>query len=300
MQYTSPGHLYCRCGTSLLQSHEDPEAREQVRQLNMERYECLTTSWFVLKEMPLRGRRYTQSPEQEARCRAKKTFTKARSEKSQDRLLKDDAYRESQLAVGWPSETCMKLDRLEQEDHSYVAFRRERERFVTMWAFSQSSSGSQITATDRGDYQAVVSEFRNAVMSSKAKYPQFYQPFHNAAAAKAGTATTAAAKFKFCFCSTGLGRADALCPNTEASQQSWWSSSNWWRRRQSWHSSFFLKIFEGVSLMRDSDLNMSNGSINTTQLVTVLSTQHFPRATFPWLKTSTPPSQSLVCRLMAP
>ena len=45
----------------------------------MKRYECLTTSWFVLRKTPLRGRRFGESPDQEAYCRAKQAFTKARS-----------------------------------------------------------------------------------------------------------------------------------------------------------------------------------------------------------------------------
>ena len=80
-----------------------------------------------------------------------------------DRFLRDDMYRESQLAIGWSKETCMKMYKLAQEDHSYVALRRERERYESMWAFSQRSSGSQTSAThDRGDCPAVVIECRNS------------------------------------------------------------------------------------------------------------------------------------------
>ena len=118
-----------------------------------------------------------------------------------DRFLRDDTYREPQLAIGWSKETCMKMDKLAQEDHSYVALRRERERYESMLAFSQRSSGSQTSAThDRGDYPVVIAEFRSAKKRSciqLGEIPPIYS-FHNAAAAKPALATTK-------FGPTGLG-----------------------------------------------------------------------------------------------
>ena len=163
----------------------------------------------------------------------KKLSTEARSKfcsSIQDRFLRDDAYRESQLAIGWSEVTCIKMNILAQEVHSYVAFRQERERCESMWAFSQRSSGLQTAATrDRGDCPAMVTEFRNAkdaVVSSGARYLQFIpstmqQPQNQHSQRRSSDPL-------------GSGRPDA---NNDFSRQIWWSSSNRWHGWQSWHSS---------------------------------------------------------------
>ena len=110
----------------------------------------------------------------------KKHSTEARSKfcsSIQDRFLRDDAYRESQLAIGWSEVTCIKMDKLAQEDHSYVALRRGRERYESMWAFSQRSSGLQTAAhaTEATALRRSLSFVtpKNAVVSSGARYLQF-------------------------------------------------------------------------------------------------------------------------------
>ena len=46
-----------------------------------------------------------------------------------DRFLKDSTYRDSQLKIGWTEETCIAMDKLSQENHSYGPLLEEIERF---------------------------------------------------------------------------------------------------------------------------------------------------------------------------
>ena len=46
-----------------------------------------------------------------------------------DRILKDSTFRDSQLKIGWTKETCIAMDKLAQEDHSYCPLLEEFERY---------------------------------------------------------------------------------------------------------------------------------------------------------------------------
>ena len=48
-----------------------------------------------------------------------------------ERFQKQDAARESQMAIGWTEEKCRYLDQLALEDKSYTATRRERQKMRT-------------------------------------------------------------------------------------------------------------------------------------------------------------------------
>ena len=153
--------------------------------------------------------------------------------------------------LGWSEETCLKMHKFAQEDHSYVAFRRERDRYDSMWALLQRSFGLETAATrDRGDHAAVVTEFRNAknaVESSGARYTQIASFKKNAAAAKRAIATIAAAKSMFG--STGLGdliRTMMFRGKSGGHLRTGGTDVKGGSRR-----SFGLSIFKGVSVMRD-------------------------------------------------
>ena len=71
LQYTSPGHISCRCGTLLPEAEEDPEVRDQMRRRTQERYDSLTSP-MILKKALLSGRRFGHSQGHEQYHRARK------------------------------------------------------------------------------------------------------------------------------------------------------------------------------------------------------------------------------------
>ena len=50
---------------------------------------------------------------------ARRRCLKKKLEGIHDRFLRDSTYRDSQLKIGWTKETCIAMDKLSQEDHSY-------------------------------------------------------------------------------------------------------------------------------------------------------------------------------------
>ena len=52
---------------------------------------------------------------------------------------------------------------------------------------------------------------------------------------------------------------------TDESWHSWWSLSfsNWWHGRQDWYLWYFSSFLNGVLLMKESDLHMSDGEVRT-------------------------------------
>ena len=60
----------------------------------------------------LQNKRRAVEPKRHSRRPVRQIFSSV-----QDRFLRDDTYRESQLAVGWSEGTCIKMNQLAQEDH---------------------------------------------------------------------------------------------------------------------------------------------------------------------------------------
>ena len=46
-----------------------------------------------------------------------------------DRFLRDQVYRESQLAVGWTEQKCIEMDGLAKQDHTYRLSKEEFKRY---------------------------------------------------------------------------------------------------------------------------------------------------------------------------
>ena len=126
------------------------------------------------------------------------------------------------------------------------------DRYDSMWAFSQRSSGSQTAATrDRGDHAAVVAEFRNAknaIESSGARYSQIDSFKKNAAAAKTAIATTAAEKSKV---RINWAWGDLIRTMMFRGKSGGHLPTGGPHVKSGTHRSLGLSIFEGVSVMRD-------------------------------------------------
>ena len=47
------------------------------------------------------------------------------------------------MAIGWTEETCLRMDALAAQDHSYVATPAERKRYEKTWGIMKKQSKQQ-------------------------------------------------------------------------------------------------------------------------------------------------------------
>ena len=73
-----------------------------------------------------------------------------------DRFERDPVRRDSQLKIGWTEETCIVMDKLAQEDHSYRLSHEEYERYQKNWYISLNKSGRNAPKRLRSDFRAAV------------------------------------------------------------------------------------------------------------------------------------------------
>ena len=58
-----------------------------------------------------------------------------------DRFLRDQVYRESQLAIGWTEqEKCIEMDELAKQNHTYHLSTQEFKRYQGQWYLTLSKS----------------------------------------------------------------------------------------------------------------------------------------------------------------
>ena len=74
-----------------------------------------------------------------------------------DRFLRDQVYRESQLAIGWTEPKCIEMDELAKQDHSYRLSREEFKRYQGQWYLLLNKSGKNAPMRLRSDFRAAVS-----------------------------------------------------------------------------------------------------------------------------------------------
>ena len=72
---------------------------------------------------------------------ARRRCLKKNFEGIHDRFLKDSTYRDSQLKIRWTEETCIAMDKLAQENHSYCPLPEEFERYRKNWYITLNTSG---------------------------------------------------------------------------------------------------------------------------------------------------------------
>ena len=71
-------------------------------------------------------------------------------------FLRDQVFRESQLKIGWTEQKCIEVDKLAQEDHSYLLFRDEFKRYQGRWYLTLNKSGKNAPVRLRSDFRAAV------------------------------------------------------------------------------------------------------------------------------------------------
>ena len=74
-----------------------------------------------------------------------------------DRLLRDQVYRESQLAIGWTEQKCIEMDELAKQNHTYHLSTEEFKRYQGQWYLTLNKSGKNAPMRIRPDLRAAVS-----------------------------------------------------------------------------------------------------------------------------------------------
>ena len=74
-----------------------------------------------------------------------------------DRFLRDQVYRESQLAIGWTEQKCIEMDQLAKQNHTYHLSTEEFKRYQEQWYLTLNKSGKTAPMRLRPDFRAAVS-----------------------------------------------------------------------------------------------------------------------------------------------
>ena len=77
------------------------------------------------------------------------------------RFQQHDTYRESQQPIGWDEDTCRRLDKIESEDHTYIATWYERQRYENSWKLALNTRGKNGPMKGRWDYYDTVTTIRD-------------------------------------------------------------------------------------------------------------------------------------------
>ena len=75
-----------------------------------------------------------------------------------DRFLRDQVYRESQLAIGWTEQKCTEMDELAKQNHTYHLSTEEFKRYHGQWYLILKKSGKNAPLRLRQDFRAAVSQ----------------------------------------------------------------------------------------------------------------------------------------------
>ena len=60
-----------------------------------------------------------------------------------DRFLRDQVYRESQLAIGWTEQNCKEMDELAEQNHTYHHSTEEFKIYQGQWYLTLNMSGKK-------------------------------------------------------------------------------------------------------------------------------------------------------------
>ena len=119
--YWNQGIVYCTCGQCLIFS-------ESRRNLNKLRLDALSIPHYVIKKGRFHGARHGKTEEQKEyhfawnawkRCCKKIDSQGEHFTGINDRFLRDQVYRESQLLIGWTEQKCIEMDELAKQNYTY-------------------------------------------------------------------------------------------------------------------------------------------------------------------------------------
>ena len=89
-----------------------------------------------------------------------------------DRFLKDSACRDSQLKIGWTEETCIAMDKLAQEDHSYCPLPEEFDRYRKNWNTTLNKSGRNAPMKLQSDFREALANMHGLHRESGKELPE--------------------------------------------------------------------------------------------------------------------------------
>ena len=188
--YWNQGVMYCTCGQFLVES----ESRRKFHKL---RLDALSIPHYVIKKGRSHGARHGKTEEQKEYHMAynawKRCCKKVDSQGElfagiHDRFLRDQVYRESQLAIGWTEQKCKEMDELAQEDHTYHLTSEERRRYHNQWYLTLNKSGKNGHMKLRSDFRATVHHKKSLHRESGEQVaepisPQQYRRWHPSSSA---------------------------------------------------------------------------------------------------------------------
>ena len=121
------GVVYCTCGTCLIPT-------DKTRLLTKEKFDFLSIPYFVKRKGSYRGARHCKNDDQREYHQAKVSFRKATSDNFNsvlERFQKQDACRESQIAIEWTQDICKQLDQKANEERSVSATKSNAQGLVS-------------------------------------------------------------------------------------------------------------------------------------------------------------------------
>ena len=157
--YWNQGIIYCTCGQFLVES-------ESRRKFNKLRLDALSIPHHVIKKGRCHGARHGKTEEQKEyqkafnawkRCRKRVESQHEHYKGIHDRFLRDQVYRDSQLASGWTEQKCIDMDELAKQDHTYRLSKEEFKRYQGQWYLALNKSGKNAPMRLRPDFRAAVS-----------------------------------------------------------------------------------------------------------------------------------------------
>ena len=138
---------------------------ESRRKFNKLRLDALAIPNYVIKKGPTHGarhgkteiqREYHQAWNAWKRCCKRIDSQGEHFTGVHDRFLRDQVYRESQLAIGWTGQMCKEWDELAKEDHTYHLTPEEKKRYQGQWYLTLNKAGKNGPMKLRSDFRAVV------------------------------------------------------------------------------------------------------------------------------------------------
>ena len=135
--YWNQGMIYCTCGDIWKES----EASQHFHQW---RLDAFSIESYVIKKVRPGGARHGRTEAQKEHFIAhnvRRRCLKKKFEGIHDRFLKGSTYRDSQLKIGWTEITCIAMDKLAKENHSYCPLPEEFDRYRKNLYITLNKSG---------------------------------------------------------------------------------------------------------------------------------------------------------------
>ena len=132
------------------------------------RLRALSIPYYVIKKNRPHGARHGKTEAQKEHFvahNARQRCIKKNYEGIQDRFLRDPAYRDPQLKIGWTEEKCIAMDKLAQEDHSHRLSYEEYMRYQKHWYITLKKIGQE--CTDETSIRLPSRRHRNETVSTE-------------------------------------------------------------------------------------------------------------------------------------